>query len=118
MKKFGKFVLSVATIAAAGAGAYYAYKKFIEKSNFGDEEENDDDLDEYDFEDEGPSKSPEYVSITPVKEAAEEVGDALEDAAEQLTENLEEAASDVAEAVEETAEKAAEAISDAVTDND
>lgn len=76
MKKFGKFLFGVATVAAAGAGAYYAYKKFVEKANLDEEDDFEDDLDEFELDDEAETsadeeapKAPEYVSITP--EAAE-----------------------------------------------
>ena len=32
MKKFGKFLFGTATLAALGAGAYYAYKKFVDNN--------------------------------------------------------------------------------------
>lgn len=74
MKKFSKFLFSVLTIAAAGAGAYLAYKKFTGNSaEEEDEDESEDDLDEYELNDDpvvkDASKDPEYVSITPNDEA-------------------------------------------------
>lgn len=69
MKKFGKFLLGVITIAAAGAGAYYAYKKFVEKAHLDDEDDfEDDDLDDFDLDDDETPKAPEYVTINPVAE--------------------------------------------------
>ena len=76
MKKFGKFLFGLATVAAAGAGAYYAYKKFVEKANLDEEDDFEDDLDEFELDDETETssdnsaesetpKAPEYVSITP-----------------------------------------------------
>lgn len=64
MRKFGKFLLSMFSLAAIGAGAYYVYKNLIE-NNYDDFDEFDemdvfDDLDDIDNEDEDKR---EYVSI-------------------------------------------------------
>ncbi len=66
MKKFFKLLAGTAVVAAIGAGAYYAYKKFIACD--GCDDDVDEDLDDFemdDEEDETPLKTPEYVSINP-----------------------------------------------------
>lgn len=84
MKKFGKFVFGLATVAAAGAGAYYAYKKFVEKAHLDDEDDfEDDDLDDFELDDdEEAPKAPEYVTINPVKEDVPEEAEAAGEADE------------------------------------
>ena len=76
MKKFGKFIFGVTATAAAGAGLYYAYKKFIDNSETDEEDDFEDDLDEFELDDEEAPKAPEYVSLNqasePAKEAAPE----------------------------------------------
>lgn len=71
MKKFLKFIAGTVAVAAAAAGAFYAYKKFFAKDNLGEDDELDDDLDDFelddDEEDEAPIKTPEYVSINPTE---------------------------------------------------
>jgi len=67
MKKFFKFLAGTAVVAAIGAGAYFAYKKFIACDNC-DDDDADEDLDDFemdDDEDDAPLKTPEYVSINP-----------------------------------------------------
>ena len=68
MKKFFKFLAGTALVAAIGAGAYYAYKKFIACDGC-DDEDADEDLDDFEMDDEdeddAPLKTPEYVSINP-----------------------------------------------------
>ena len=67
MKKFFKFLAGPALVAAIGAGAYYAYKKFIACDGC-DDDDSDEDLDDFemeDDEDDAPLKTPEYVSVTP-----------------------------------------------------
>ncbi len=78
MKKFGKFILGVTTLAAAGAGLYYAYKKFVEGTEEDDDDDFEDDLDEFELDDEETPKAPEYVSL---KEAGENLKKAVQDAA-------------------------------------
>ena len=90
MKKFGKFLFGSAALAAIGAGAYYAYKKFAENNGeTEDEDEYIDDLDDFDLDDEEEvTKSPEYVSLNAaaedVKEAAEDVKEAAKDALDNI----------------------------------
>lgn len=84
MKKFLKFIFGTATVAAAGAGAYYAYKKFIEKANLEEEEDFEEDIDEFELDEEDPPKAPEYVSINPKTEE-----NSAEDSESEKEESLE-----------------------------
>lgn len=72
MKKFFKFLFGTAAIAGIAAGLYYCYKKFFAKQE--EDDDFEDDLDDFDLDDEDSSTTPEYVSITPDRqaEAAEE----------------------------------------------
>ena len=91
MKKFVKFVCSVAAGAAAGFGAYCVYKNVIAKKN-------NEELDDFDdcFDEDETDENREYVSINITEEpASEEVEEAVE--VEETTEETE-----VKEEVEET----------------
>lgn len=74
-KNFSKILLGLTAIGAAGAGAYYWYKK---KNSSDVEDEFDDDFENDDFElddDLGEVPPREYVSLTPSQES-KDVSDA------------------------------------------
>ncbi len=97
MKKFGKCLAGLVGIAAIGAGAYYAYKKFVAKDV--EDDDFDDDLDDFDFDDDEEENSTEYVSLNidgeeaveDIAEAAEDAFDEVKDAAEDAAENIKDA---------------------------
>ena len=100
MKKFGKFLFGSAALAAAGAGVYCLYKKFIEKPEYEDDDEFLDDLDDYDLEeDAGTPKAPEYVSLN-------------SDAADKAAEDIKEAAADLADGVKNAVDGISKAVND------
>ncbi len=70
MKKFGKIIVCILSIAAVAAGAYYLYKKLFAKNK---DESLDDLCDSVDdFGDEEAAESREYVSINITSEDDEE----------------------------------------------
>ncbi len=63
MKKFGKLIFGTAVLASIAAGAYFVYKKFINKDNSDEFDDFEDDFEEFDAEDETEGDTREYVSI-------------------------------------------------------
>ncbi len=103
MKKFGKFLFGSAALAAAGAGVYCLYKKFIEKPEYEEDDEFLDDLDDYDLEEDGGTpKAPEYVSLN--SEAAEDIKDAAADLAEGVKDAVSDAVDGISKAVSDITE--------------
>ena len=85
MKKLLKFIVGTAGAAAAGFGAYCAYKKFVAKDT--EDDDFDDDIDDFDLDEDEDESSPEYVSLNAnTEDAAEKVADALDDAQEEIKE--------------------------------
>ncbi len=81
MKKFGKFIATLAGIGAACAGAYYLIKKVLLKDSYEDLE-LDDDLDDELFEDipDGDNDEIEIsVNMEEVKPDTEESGEETEE---------------------------------------
>ena len=71
MKKFGKFIMSLAVIAGAAAGAYAVYKKFMATDDVDDfDDDFDEDFDD-DFEDTEETTGREYVSLSPAADPGE-----------------------------------------------
>lgn len=68
MKKFGKFILALLSLAAIVGGAFYFVKNVLNKDSNDDFDDFDDDFDDFDMDDEeenedvAPEKR-EYVSI-------------------------------------------------------
>ncbi|MDO5522017.1 MAG: hypothetical protein Q4G58_16100 [bacterium] len=97
MKKFGKFVFTTVSIAAAIGGAVYFVKNVLNKDNnddFDDFDDFDDDFDDFDLdteEDKSATSNREYVTLNINDETAEE-----------STEETSQDASDESEASEET----------------
>ena len=103
MKKFGKFLFGSAALAAAGAGLYYAYKKFIEKPADDDDDEFLDDLDDYDLEEDAEApKAPEYVSIN--TDAVDKAADELKEAAKEASDKVSDAVEGISKAVSDITE--------------
>lgn len=106
-KKFGKFVLFTAAVAAAGAGVYYYLKnKEALASEFDVEDEDYDDFSD-DLEETEANRS--YVALShdsaaPAEEATEEA-DAEESVKEAPFEKLSSIVSDAAETAEEKVEE-------------
>lgn len=65
MKKFGKFLFTVASLAAIAGGAYYFLKNVVNKDSKDEFDDFDDDFDDFDEDDESveSTESREYVTI-------------------------------------------------------
>ena len=94
MKKFGKFVFTTVSIAAAIGGAVYFVKKVLNKDNnddFDDFDDFDDDFDDFDLDadddDESTSSDRGYVTLNRNEDSSEE-------SAEESSETVSEEASD------------------------
>lgn len=97
MKKLGRFLAGLVGVAAVGAGAYYAYKKFVAKDV--EDDDFDDDLDDFDFDEDEEDDSREYVSLNiDGEEAAEDVKEAAEDAFDEVKEAVKDAAEEIKDA--------------------
>lgn len=95
MKKFVKFITSIAVVCGAVAGGIYAYRKFFAPDPFADDFEDDFDED-VDLTDENETSKRGYVSLTPEEPKDE---DKAEEAEDQEAETKAQTSS------EETAEK-------------
>ena len=96
-KKFGKFLLFTAAVAAAGAGVYY----YLNKDKFSDDDYEDVDYDDFD-EDLEESETRSYVALDHENAPADTTADT---AAEKSDfEELASIAPDVEEKVEEVEE--------------
>lgn len=96
MKKFGKFMVTVLSIAAFAGSAYYLVKNVINKDSSDDFDDFEDEFDDFDFNDEGEADTPgpadnrEYVTLNITKEDAEApVAEATEADAEETTTEIE-----------------------------
>ena len=98
MKKFVKFVCSVAAGAAAGFGAYCVYKNVIAKKNAEELDDFDDCFDEDETEEVDENREYVSINITEEEPASEEVDEAVE--TEEVDETSEE--TKASEEVEET----------------
>ncbi len=103
MKKFGKFVFTTVSIAAAIGGAVYFVKNVLNKDNdddFDDFDDFDDDFDDFDLdteEDPSAKKEREYVTLNMNEENDAEdstetavSGEETEESAEETEESDEE----------------------------
>ena len=91
MKKFGKFLFSTLSLAAAVGGIYCLYKNRVNKAaDFDDFDDSDDDFEE-DIDTEPENR--EYVSINITSETVPDTASAASDAASETL-----AASETAEA--------------------
>lgn len=78
MKKFGKFMVTVLSVAAFAGSAYYLVKNVINKDSSDDFDDFEDEFDDFAFNDEGEVDTPgssdnrEYVTLNITKEDAEE----------------------------------------------
>ena len=102
-KKFGKFLLFTAAVAAAGAGVYY----YLNKDKFSDDDFEDDDYDDFDedFEDD---EIRSYVALD--HEQAPADTDSKQEVAEESKEDADfESLASIAPEVEENSSKAEEA---------
>lgn len=98
-KKFGKFVLFTAAVAAAGAGVYYYLKnKEALASEFDEEDEDYDDFSD-DLEETEANRS--YVALSHDSTAPTEDADAEEAPFEKLSSIVSDAAETAEEKVEE-----------------
>ena len=103
MKKFFKFVGTVAALSAAVAGGIALYRKFFAPEE--DFSDLDDDFDDEDLDDEAPAGERGYVSLN---KTAEEVKEKAEDAAKTVKEAAAEVKETVADAAEEVKETVTE----------
>lgn len=105
MKKFGKFLFSTLSLAAAAGGLYCLYKNHVNKNADEDFDDFDDSMDDFDEEStvNTDPENREYVSITITTEDSKADADSAE--SETAEEN---AASEETAASEEAAEGAAE----------
>lgn len=72
MKKFFKFIFSMAALAGIVAGGYYAYKKFVAKDDADDFDDFEDDMDDLDLDDAASKEEREYVSLDIASDGAKE----------------------------------------------
>lgn len=72
MKKFGKFIMTLAVIGGAAAGAYAVYKKYFAADDTDDFDEDFDDDFEDDTEDTEETAGREYVSLNPAPDTAKD----------------------------------------------
>ena len=107
MKKFFKFVGTVAALSAAVAGGIALYRKFFApEEDFSDlDDDFHDEFDDEDLDDEAPAGERGYVSLN---KTAEEVKEKAEDAAKTVKEAAAEVKETVADAAEEVKETVTE----------
>lgn len=107
MKKFFKFVGTVAALSAAVAGGIALYRKFFApEEDFSDlDDDFDDEFDDEDLDDEAPAGERGYVSLNKaaetVKEKAADAAETVQEAAEEVKETVADAAEEVKETVTE-----------------
>ena len=82
MKKFVKFLLGLAAVAAAVGGILYFLKNVLMKDYLDDYDEDDFDNDLYDEEDDR-----DYVTLNSDEDSADEEEEAVEDAVEDADED-------------------------------
>ncbi len=79
MKKLGKFLAGVATLAGLAAGAFYVYKNYVADSS----EDEVDDIDDLEIEDEVAEETEaedrEYISISIAPEETEATAEKTEE---------------------------------------
>ncbi len=108
-KKFGKFLLTTATLGALAAGAYY----FFSKKEAGMDDEFDEDLD--DDETSGKSEADrKYVDLD-LGKAADAAAEKVEEKAESFKEGLEAAKAEATDKIVGAANEAAKAAEGAAT---
>ena len=87
-KKFGKFLLTVGSIAAAAAGAYYYLSQKSDDEDFDFDDFDDDD--EVTAEESGKGRSYVDLDLTDAKEAAGKAMDAAKEMVKEANKLLEE----------------------------
>lgn len=117
-KKFGKFLLTTATLGALAAGAYYFFSK--KEAGMDDEFDDEDDFDEFDEDlddDETSGKSEadrKYVDLD-LGKAADAAAEKVEEKAESFKEGLEAAKAEATDKIVGAANEAAKAAEGAAT---
>lgn len=90
MKKVIKFVCSIASVAAAGFGAYCIYKNLMAKKNAEDCDDFDDCFDEDVMEDTDENREYVSINITEEETVSEEAEESEEPAEETPVEEVKE----------------------------